>query len=241
MNTQKRWLFERVHSVGIRIPTDLTKETLEADKLEKAKAKKVVKAAPITVLGGDESYFKTKTPNEKETILSRIREHSTSGLDDYHFETFEYILCFDKETKILLEKMKKLAEVSLKAKNAQVVLKSNIHQLDCGSLDNDDEESVDKLQRTAGKMKVAIKDFLKANLKWEKPAIAIAEGEWRTLQVLVSEETKKKVKESDKLKEVSKKKGIKIMVGRDTHGRFLVSISGPVAKLEDAVTALKRD
>lgn len=234
MNTQKRWLFERVHSVGIRVPTELTKATLEVDKLDKAKAKKVVKATPITALGGDESYFKTKDPNEKETILTRMREHSTVGLFDYHFETFEYILCFDKVTKILLEKMKKLAEASLQAKDPQAVVKSNIYQLNCGSLDNDEDENVENLRKTAGKMKIAIKGFLKANFKWEKPAIAISEGEWRTLQVLVSEEVKKKVKEDGKLKEVSKKKGVKIMIGRDAGGKFLISISGPVAKLGDS-------
>ncbi|KAH8650815.1 hypothetical protein BGZ60DRAFT_420923 [Tricladium varicosporioides] len=237
MNTQKRWLFERVHSVGIRVPTDLNKSFLGAEKLKEAKAKEAVKDAPITAIAGEDSYFKTKDPDEKGTILKHMRGHKTSGPTDYHFENFEHIICFDEETKKVLEKMKKLAEASLQDKSPPENVTSHIHWLDCGSLKNDEDENMENLRKTAGKIKVAIKGFLKRNFQWEKPAIAIADGEWRTLQVLVPEETQKKLKNDGKwtiTKEVSKKKGVQIRIGRDAGAQYLVSISGPKGKLEDA-------
>lgn len=232
VNTQKRWLFERVHSVGIQIPTSLTKSTLEADKLKEAKSGHVVKDAPITVLAGKKSYFETNDPDEKGTILKRMREHKTSGLSEEHFQTFHYMICFDEQTRNFLEKMKGIME----AKVNTVKIVSKIHQLDCGSLNDDDDENAEVLQKTAGRMKVALKRFLKGNFEWEKPAIGITDGEWRTLQILVSKETEEKLKKDSwsMTEKVFKKKGCQVKVANDVDNKYVISISGPKGKLADA-------
>jgi hypothetical protein len=234
MNTQKRWLFQRVHSIGVLTSSPFTKSMIESEKLQVNKANAPMSGLAIDAIAGDESHFQTKDwPDEKGTILKRIRQRKSQGLTQTHFERYEHIICFDQWTFDLLQKMK----APLESGEKKVKIVSKIHFLQkCVWLKDDNSEKKDELLKLAGKLKVALKEFLKIEFKWERPAIGIASGEWRTLQSLVDEEVASKMKR-DKgalLNKVLEKKGCKVHVAIDVADKCVVSISGPKGKLAEA-------
>jgi hypothetical protein len=81
-------------------------------------------------------------------------------------------------------------------------------------LRKDDDENKENLLKIAGKLKVALKGFLKSGFKWERLAIGIANGEWRTRQFLVSKEVREKLKKDkdSASKKVLEKKGCKVHI-----------------------------
>jgi hypothetical protein len=234
MNTQKRWIFQHVHSIGALIPTSFTRSMIETEKLQSSKGNVPISALAIEAIAGDESHFQTKDwPDEKGTILKRLRERKTQGLDQTHFERYQYIICFEKKTFDLLEKMK--ATIGAEKKKSKAV--SKVHFLQkCFWQKDDDSEKKEDLLKMAGKLKVALKEFLKLEFRWERPAIAIASGEWRTLQTLVHEDAKKKIDEDKGLlvEKIWKKKGCTVHVAGYVADKYLISISGPKAKLAEA-------
>jgi hypothetical protein len=234
MNTQKKWIFERVHSIGVLTSSPFTKSTIESEGLQTHKANVPVSGLAIEAIAGDESHFQTKDwPDEKGTILKRVREHKSQGLVQTHFERYEHIICFEKRTFDLLEKMKGSLEIG--EKKVRVV--SKIHFLQKCFWGNDDNfDKKEDLLRMAGKLKVALKEFLKVQFKWERPAIGIASGEWRTLQVLVDEEVANKMKKDKGLlmNKTLEKKGCTVHVAVDIADKCLVSISGLKGKLAEA-------
>ena len=95
MNTQKQWIFKHVESVGVLTASSFTKTIVEAEGLQTVKANAPVPFSAIDAIAGDESHFRTKDwPDEKETILKRVREHKSQGLSQPHFERYEHIICF---------------------------------------------------------------------------------------------------------------------------------------------------
>jgi hypothetical protein len=234
MNTQKRWIFQRVHSIGILTSSPFTKSMIESGKLQANKANVPMSGLAIEAIAGEESHFQTKDwPNEKGTILKRVREQKSQGLTHTHFERYEHIICFARKTFDRLEKMKATLEVGEK----KIKAVSKIHLLqECFWLNDDNDEKKEDLLKMAGKLKVALKEFLKVEFKWERPAIGIASGEWRTLEILVDEEVAKKMKK-DKgalMNKILEKKGCTVNVAVDIADKCLVSISGPKGKLAEA-------
>lgn len=233
MNTQKQWIFERVYSIGVLTSSPFTKSIIEPGQLQANKANVPASEAAIEAIAGDESHFQTKDwPNEKGTILKRVREHKSQGLAQTHFERYEHIICFEQRTFDLLEKVKKTLETGEK----EVKVVSKIHLLQrCFWANDDNFEKKEDLLKMAGKLKVALKEFLKVQFKWNRPAIGIASGEWRTLQILVAEEAANKIKKDKGLlmNKVLEKKGCIVNISVDTADKYLISISGLKAKLTE--------
>jgi hypothetical protein len=234
MNTQKRWIFQRVHSIGVLTSSPFTKSTIESEKLQANEANVPVSGLAIEAIAGEESHFQTKDwPNEKGTILKRVREHKSQGLTRTHFERYEHIICFSKKTFDLLEKMK----APLEAGEKKIKVVSKIHLLQkCFWLKDDNDEKKEDILKMAGKLKVALKEFLKVEFKWERPTIGIASGEWRTLEILVDEEVAKRMRK-DKgvlMNKILEKKGCTVHVAVDVADKCLVSISGLKGKLAEA-------
>ncbi|KAE9367820.1 hypothetical protein N431DRAFT_72963 [Stipitochalara longipes BDJ] len=233
MNTQKQWIFQRVHSSGVLTSSPFTESIVGALGLQTEKANTPVSSSVIDAIAGDESHFQTKDwPDEKGTILKRVRGHKSQGLSEAHFERYEHIICFAKKTSDRLEKMKSILETGPK----KIKVVSKIHLLHkCAWANGDNPEKKEDLLKMAGKLKVALKDFLKVHFNWERPAISIASGEWRTLQVLVDEEAAKKMKKDYKVlvNKIWEKKGCTVQVVDDVADKYLVSISGPKDKLAD--------
>ena len=112
---------------------------------------------------------------------------------------------------------------------------SKIHLLQKCTWPKDDSLDKEDLLKMAGKLKVALKEYLKAQFNWERPAIGIASGEWRTFQFLVNEEVANQMKK-DKgalTNKIREKKGCMVNVVVDVADKCLVSIPGPQAKLAD--------
>ncbi|TAQ90369.1 hypothetical protein B7494_g1320 [Chlorociboria aeruginascens] len=206
MNTQKRWLFQRVQSVGLTIPTDFTKSILEAEKCDTKKAHLPASKSAISAISGQESYFQTDDPDEKGLILKEISAHVTQGLFKSHFQRYEHVLCFDEDSFELLEKMKKTLVDKTETKK---VISKIQHIKNCDWKIPEEEITEEELLRIAGKLKVALKGFLKKEFEWEKPAIGIANGEWRTLFVPVGDVEKEVLKkDGDRvIKRIWEKKG----------------------------------
>lgn len=231
MNTQKRWLFERVHSVGALIPTSGSsiKTLLETEKLPAAKRKVPMSEPALAAVSGIKSYFLTRNPDEKGEIMARMKKRESVGMSDEHFWKYEHMICFDLQTHKLLEKMRSAVAAAHPDKKLVAV----VHQHEAPEVD---EKDLDSMRRITGKIKAGMKGFIIKHFAWERPAIGIACGEWRTLQIVINGEAKKKV-ESEKwlmIGNVFNKKGCKVHVNAEPHGMWLVSVSGPNEKLAEA-------
>jgi len=234
MNTQKQWIFQRVQSVGVLTSSSFTKSIIEAEGLQTVKANVPVPSLAVDAIAGDESHFQTKDwPDEKGTILKRIREQKSQGLSQASFEQYEHIICFEKKTFDLLEKMKSAFQKGPK----KVKVVSKIHLLQkCTWPNGDTGDKKEDLLIMAGKLKVALKEYLRAQHKWERPAIGIASGEWRTLQFLADEQVAKQMinDQGALTNKIRQKNGSTMHVVLHVADKCLVSISGPKAKLADA-------
>jgi len=234
MNTQKRWLFERVDSIGIRILTPFTKDTVEASEFEGLKDEKRLSSKPaIAAIAGDSANFQTdEFPKEKETVLRRMYDHKSKGLTEPQLLGSDYILCFGHTTRKLLDSLIKSVQSGKSGKKT----KAKIININEGNWYTgiDNKETLMKL---SSQLKVALKAFAKKELSWERPSIAIANGEWRTLQVLVSRAEKENLlKEKGGLtpQKTWEKKGCRMMIVPDAENNWLVSISGPLKQLAGA-------
>jgi len=148
MNTQKKWIFERVHSIGVLTSSPFTKFMNESETLQTNEANLPVSGLAIEAIAGEESHFQTKDwPHEKGTILNRVREHKSQGLAQTHFERYEHIICFEKRTYYLLEKMKEALETG--EKKVKVVSKIHFVQ-NCFWAKDDDSDKKEDLLKMAG-------------------------------------------------------------------------------------------
>ena len=236
MNTQKRWLFKQVDSRGIRISTPFSKAVIEASEYKALKDDKHLASKPaIAAIAGDAKHFQTDNfPKERETILKRMQEHKANGLIEDDLLTYDYILCFGLTTRKLLNGLVKTLQSSGKK------VKPKIIDINEGNsyLGIDTKESTMKL---INPLKIAIKAFLKKELSWEQPSIGIANGEWRTLQVIVSKAEKDNLlKDNGGLKpqKIWEKKGCRMIIVPDAGSNWLVSISGPPKQLGGAQKCL---
>jgi len=234
MNTQKRWLFKCADSMGIRISTPFTKDVLENSEYKALKDdKRLVSKLAIAAIAGDSAYFQTDDfPKEKETVLKRMYEHRTKGLLEAHLLKYDYILCFGHSTRKLLDGLIK----ALQSKESGKKVKAKIIDIKEGNWYTG-IETKETLMKLSSQLKVALKTFAKTELSWERPSIGISEGEWRTLQVLVSRAEKDNLsKEKGGLtpQKIWEKKGCKMIIVPDTDNNWLVSISGPQKQLAGA-------
>ncbi|RDL39898.1 uncharacterized protein BP5553_04238 [Venustampulla echinocandica] len=237
MNTQKTWLFNRVHSAGTYIPTKFTKEHIGVkDPSTLPVAGIPASKAAISEVAGPEYYFWSKNPDEKDTILERMRHHKSCGLEQRHFQQFDYILCFDEGSQKWLEKMKAIAVKNTKTAKGKPPPKviSNIHYLK-GS-EEFGAASKKTLHEVSEKIKVATKAFLTSEFGWERSHLGIAQGQWRTLQFIVSKEVSEKIVKIDKeLKSEIEAMNWRVHTCTEYLDKtVLVSVSGPREMLEMA-------
>jgi hypothetical protein len=161
MNTTKQWLFARVDSAGRLIPKAYNQDGPLAS------------GEAIKAIAGDESHFWSKDPDEKETILDRIRKHKSCGMADYKFQKYHYILCFDEASRVALEAMKSTVKEKEQDKAKAI---SKIYYLKSCEWFKDSSMKQDDLLKICGKLKVAIKEFLRLELGWERPLFGISQG-----------------------------------------------------------------
>ena len=231
MNTHKRWLFGRVNSCGLDIATPFNKSPANPAPSIKSPGLKA-----IETMGGDEQHFWSKDPDEKDFILKRLRDRNSRGLHDTDFYKYQYILCFDERSRKELEAFKATAEAGSKSGKSPC----KIQRLKgCEKFPNEWSDNLEQLVKVRGKIKVAVKAFLGADLGWVRPLEGIADGKWRTLQFLAPpKDISKAFANKDSLKDVAKV-GCKVNVVSEFADRlWLVSISGPRAKLEAARKSL---
>ena len=234
MNTQKRWLFKRVDSVGIRIATPFTKAAVEASEYKNfEEEKRPASKTAIAAIAGDSANFQTDDfPKEKETVLKRMHNHKSQGLTEAHLLEYDYILCFGLTTRKLLNGLVK----SLQSGNSGKKVKAKIIDIKEGNWYTG-IETKESTMKLSSQLKVPLKAFAKKELSWERPSIGISNGEWRTFQVLLSRAEKENLlKEKGEMtpQKIWEKKGCKMMIAPDSGNKWLVSISGPPKQLAGA-------
>jgi len=239
MNTQKNWIFERVDSAGVLIPTEFSKSTLEAESIKVGKVSAAAKTAAMATIAGPESYFQTKDPpDEKGTILKRVQDHQAQGLTETHFQRYEHIICFGGWSYKSLLKLREKAAATAAPKK----IKGKIfHAKETDwywARENSSKEAKESLLKMTGQLKTAIKTFLKTELKWEMPpaGLAITAGEWRTALVIGTKEQRDKLKKDNGAlkKKIFEKKGCRVYTSPETENTWLIAIAGPKGKLADA-------
>jgi hypothetical protein len=218
MNTTKQWLFARVDSAGRLIPKAYNPEGPLAS--EKA----------IKAIAGDESHFWSKDPDEKEIILDRMKKHKSCGLADYKFQKYHYMLCFDEASRVALEAMKSTVKEKEQDK-AKVT--SKVYYLRSCEWFKDSSTKQDDLLKLCGKLKFAIKEFLRVELDWERPLFGISQGEFRTLQIVSKDNKLEKDNNALAKKIVKLGCGVHWVPEQWSEG-WLISISGPRNKLDAA-------
>ncbi|KAH8590078.1 hypothetical protein B0O99DRAFT_312642 [Bisporella sp. PMI_857] len=233
MNTQKRWLFHRVDSAGLQIPTTLTLAKLEESKVKTFRVDRTPSKVAIDAIAGDKSHFQTIDPDEKGTILKRMQDHKSQGMVGLHFLNYEHIICFDMDAKKFLEELKD----AVRAKDSDKKVVSKIYCIkECAWFTGTDGTEKETLLKLTGQLKVALKKFARTELRWGQPAISISAGMWRSLQFSVSKEVRDALlKDKETLiKKIMEKKECRVLLASDTASKWLVTISGPKAKLDSA-------
>ena len=238
-NNTGHWLFDRAGSGGIWVNTDFSKVALKKYATKPFLHTHVPASdAAITALAGPSGYFASiDGPKEKETILNRIRKHSSTGIRKGSFTTFDYILCFDKYTRTSLEELygyaQKLGSNGGPPFKAKIVMLRNVNQINS-------KATPDILIKTATQVKVAIQRFLKTELNWSRPSggLGMTGGPFRTKEIIVPEKKKELV--MSKLNDIVKQSGcrIHVTISHSLHGQ-LVSIIGPMEALPLATTLVQ--
>jgi len=224
MNTQKHWLFDRVDSCSLSIPTRVNPSPPHRREAGKAPEKLAIRA-----IAGGEQYFWSKDPDEKEIILNRVRGHKSRGINNYDFRRYHRIICFDESIRQQLEAMRANEMASMPDK-----VMSKIHRLPgCEEFYWRWTWDVEKLLQYGGKIKVAIKQFLAPEFGWVQPMSGITLGKWRTLQFVIPFELAMAVKQNKSLAEADRR-GCKVNMVEELYRKTtLVSISGPRGQLEE--------
>ena len=226
-NKRKQWLFKEVESAGCWVESKFTKKhQTQIKKNLQPRAKHSNDKALRTVY--DQNQFQSR---EKDEIFERLKERKTRGILAVHFNEFDYILCFDKSTHDLLEKLKSCAEESApgKPQRAKLVL------LEGTELHDDWNETVEEV-------KIATQRWLEHEFKWTRPLPGLKKGAWRTQQMTIPDEcfTILTAKNGAKRKEIESKSGCQLWLSSKSQDpKTLLSIVGPEEVLSKAETLVK--
>ena len=185
----------------------------------------------LEALFKDRKYFQTDDyPNEKQSILERMKAHKRRGIREDDFTQYDYILCSGEWTRAKLEKLSELAQTEhLSEPNKSKIL--NIAKPGT-TVENQSAEDIIKGARNA------VKDFLGSSLSWTRPAGPIAKGSNRTLFFHIKERKQRDAllsKQAEGLKRLESDAKCRIWVAWEVKGLgWLVAVVGPGDVLKEA-------
>lgn len=237
-NYKGEWLFNRVESAGVQVETDFSRRAWKSKTEPLVKGGNSPEEAALKAISGAESHFRSE---EKQDILARVGRHKSRGIDHWHFRKYEFMLCFDKNVyealKMLAKRCKeKYGHLPDYANMSKIVLVKDIRlQAACSNLDT---KSTSILVES---IKDGIKSFLKTEYGWQRPPIPIADGQFRTKQIVVrNDDIKVKSEErGSKLNEVASRTNCRIRVTDEKFDGQLFSITGRKESLSLASAVLR--
>ena len=179
----------------------------------------------LTALSGQKNFRSF----EKDEIFSRLSLRSTIGISAWHFQNWDYLLCTDKATFDLLERLRSYTKDDEPDKRhiAKIVQLMNI-------------DPHGDLQMTLSAMKIAIKAWLNSEFGWAVPDIPIKNGARRTKQRVIPEQSFNTLLANNqaKRKEIAAASSCEIrLTYRHQH---MVSIIGPKKALSNAEELVKK-
>ncbi|KIW31763.1 uncharacterized protein PV07_03360 [Cladophialophora immunda] len=240
VNTTDRWMYGRVDSAGVDIKTPFNETVPLASRPDTDANSKA-----IDILAGDRNHFWSEDyPHEKAVIVNRVKAHQPRGIEERHFRTFEYILCFDVYAFEAVKRLKQKAQ----AKSSSTGSKERISKVmlleDCAWPDGGKTcHDADVVKDVNSRIKKQVKDFLGSEFGWTKPPFhkGMAGGEQRTLHMVLPEKYRHPVQQA--LNQMRKEFGCKIyLTWEGTAGKkqlvTIVGAQGKVRVAEKAVRAL---
>ena len=236
VNTTDRWLFCHVSSAGTNVKTHFSTSVANVPAWELPG--RPVLENWITELSGPRSYFWSENgPGEKETILNKMRQWKRCGIREFHFKRFSHILCFDRETYVILMKMKALVQnplASATPSSDSSTVDSVIHFL------GPQKSFKVPLAQTVEGVKTNLKNFLIKEFNWIRPLRSITGGSCRTQLLWISSDLTGKImgKGEATRKTIEEQSQCRIIIERrrldgDMYGRT-VAIVGKMAAVEKA-------
>lgn len=225
VNNSGEWLFNRVESAGVQIETKFSRRSLKSQRKLLVKGGNAPASAALKAILGKESYFRSE---EKDDILARIAHHRSRGIDNWHFRKYEYMLCLDKsvyETLTRLAKCckKRYGDMPSYANLSKIILLKDIKLKDAAA-----NLSADDTSKLVNSIKDSIKSFLDKEYHWKRPPLSVADGPYRTKQiVLLNTDMKLSVAEIEaKLSEISTRTECRIRITDEKFDSQLLSITG---------------
>ena len=238
VNCTGEWLFNRVESAGVQVETDFSRRAWKSKSQPLVKGGNSPEKAALQAISGKDSHFQSE---EKHDILERIAQHKSRGIDHWHFRKYEYMLCFDKsayETLKMLAKRceEKYGHMACYTNLSKIILVKDIKQTT--AMSNLDTRDTKKLVEG---VKDAIKSFLTTEYGWQKPLIPIADGPFRTKQIVVpNDDIRLPLDEREsKLSGVAAKTDCRIRVTDEKFDGQLLSITGRKENLSLASAVLR--
>ncbi|KAK4694615.1 hypothetical protein P7C71_g2997, partial [Lecanoromycetidae sp. Uapishka_2] len=238
VNNSGEWLFNRVESAGVRVESKFSKRSLKSQSKALSKGGSAPNNAALKAISGKESYFRSE---EKNDILARIAQHRSRGLDNWHFRKYEYMLCFDKSVYEALTTLakyckKRYGNMPSYANLSKIILLKDIKPKT--AIDDLDTHDTSEL---VNNIKNSIKKFLDTEYHWKRPPLSIADGPFRTKQIVLPT-TNMKFGPTEKeaiLNEISSKTDCRIRITDERFDFQLLSITGRREALPLAVSLLQ--
>jgi hypothetical protein len=206
-SSNNQWLFSRVSSAGLQIPSSLlssrTNTIYTRPPILPLPQPKLPLAAPSSALEtllSDPNYFNlTDYPYEKETLRARIAEQSPwpAGIEAISFQTFHYMLTFDPQVAEVLKRLRAsvIQSFAIADKDLPRVQQRRVmSEVECimppsfGSAFGgtfDPRTQPWRVDSEVRKVKDAIKRWTIKNLGWTPPTAALDQGPYRTVQLLL--------------------------------------------------------
>ena len=238
VNNSGEWLFNRVESAGVKVETKFSRRSLKTQPKSLVNGENAPESAALKAISGKESYFRSE---EKNDILARIAQHRSRGIDNWHFRRYEYMLCFDLsvyDTLLTLAKCckEKYGHLPSYANLSKVILIKDVRLNDAAA--NLNAKDTRKLVES---IKDGIKSFLRAEYQWQRPALPIDGGPFRTKQIVLPRINMSlgPAEKEAKLDEISTKTDCRIRVTDEKFDSQLLSITGRREALPFASLLLK--
>ncbi|CAF9925966.1 hypothetical protein IMSHALPRED_006834 [Imshaugia aleurites] len=238
VNNSGEWLFNRVESAGVQVETKFSRRCLKSRPKFLVKGDKAPESAALEAISGKKSYFKSE---EKNDILARVAQHRSRGIDNWHFRKYEYILCLDRsvyETVMTLAKCckKRYGDLPSYANLSKVILLKDLRLKDAAA-----NLSADDTTRLVNSIKDGIKSFLDTEYHWKRPLLGIADGSFRTKQIVLSNFDIKlgSAEKEAALHEISTRTDCRIRVTDEKFDAQLLSITGRKEALSFASSLIK--